>query len=134
MDIQNISKKDREVTISLSADELVKICNTFYQTEERKDDLYHKLYSELMIARDLCQYGHIDNFCLSRIVKNRNSCMDKIKGGVLPQKQAEIFNTYIVWNDMPMAFGNSDWNMIYSMIVGNTNSDKIKEWRNRSYE
>lgn len=97
MDIQNISKKDREVTISLSADELVKICNTFYQTEERKDDLYHKLYSELMIARDLCQYGHIDNFCLSRIVKNRNSCMDKIKGGVvLPQKQAEIFNTYIV--------------------------------------
>lgn len=94
MNIQNISKKDRAVEIKLSADELVKICNIFYQTEGRKkDDLYHKLYSELMIARDLCQYGHIDNFCLSEIVKNRNSC------GVLSQKQAEIFNTYIEGNE-----------------------------------
>lgn len=134
MNIQNISKKDREVTINLSADELVKICNIFYQTEKGEDDLYHKLYSEFMIARDLCQYGHIDNFCLSEIVKNRNSCMSKINGGVLPKKQAEIFNTYIEGNDMPIAFGNSDWNMIYSMIVGNTKSDKIKEWRNRAYE
>ena len=127
MNIQNISKKDREVEIKLSVDELVKICNTFYQTEERKDDLYHKLYSELMIARDLCLYGHIDNFCLSEIVKNRNSCGNGMNGGVLSQKQAEIFNIYIEGNDMPMAFGNSDWNMIYSMIVGNVKSDKIKE-------
>lgn len=46
---------------------------------------------------------------------------------MLPQKQAEAFNTYIEGNDMPMAFGNSDWNMIYSMIVGTTRSDKIEE-------
>lgn len=35
---------------------------------------------------------------------------------------------------MPMSFGNLDWNMIYSMIVGNAKSDKIKEWRSRVYE
>ena len=36
---------------------------------------------------------------------------------------------------MKTAFGNSDWNMIYSMIVGNIESDKIKEWKgSRAYE
>lgn len=51
MDIQNISKKDREVTISLSADELVKICNTFYQTEGRKD-VYRTVYTRLSDIMD----------------------------------------------------------------------------------
>ncbi len=78
MNIQNISKKDSEVTVSLSADELVKICNVLYNTkEDDKNELYYKLYSEMMIARDMCQYGHIDNFCLSRIVSCRG--LDKIK-------------------------------------------------------
>lgn len=55
-------------------------------------------------------------------------------GECCQKKQAEIFNTYIEGNDIQMAFGNSDWNRIYSMIVGNIKSDKIKEWRNRAYE
>lgn len=96
MNIQNISKKDREVTINLSADELVKICNIFYQTEERKDDLYHKLYSELMIARDLCQYGHIDNFCLSEIVKNRNDCEDGMNMRVLSKKNKQKYSMMMI--------------------------------------
>lgn len=78
MNIQNISKKDSEVIVSLSADELVKICNVLYNAkDEDKNALYLKLYSEMMIARDMCQYGHIDDFCLSRIVKCRG--LDKIK-------------------------------------------------------
>ena len=31
-------------------------------------------------------------------------------------------------NDMPIAFGNSDWCNIYSKIVGSSENDKIKEW------
>ena len=100
MNIQSISKKDREVTVTLSADELVKICNLLYSTaDNEKNDLYYKLYSEMMIARDMCQYGHIDNFCLANIVKCRNS------------------------------FGNSDWYEVYSKIVGDSQSEKIKEWK-----
>lgn len=78
MNISSISKKDKEVVVSLSADELVKLCNVLYSTkEEDKNELYHKLYSEMMIARDMCQYGHIDNFCLASIVKCRG--IDKVK-------------------------------------------------------
>lgn len=131
MNIQNISKENKKVIVELSSGELVKLCNTLYKTEENKDDLYYKLYSELMIARDLCQYGHIDNFSLSGIVKARNNCDSGLKG-ILSEEQAEIFNSYIENNDMLTAFGNSDWNKIYSMIVGNVKSDKIKELIERS--
>ena len=31
-------------------------------------------------------------------------------------------------NDMPTAFGNSDWCNVYSKIVGSSENDKIKEW------
>lgn len=78
MNIKKISKEDNEVIVSLSTDELVKICNVLYNAkEDDKNELYYKLYSEMMIARDMCQYGHIDNFCISRIVKCRG--LDKIK-------------------------------------------------------
>ena len=79
MNIQNISKENKEATITLSADELVKICNVLYGTADKeKTDLYYQLYSEMMIARDMCQYGHIDNFCLENIVKCRNSFDKKV--------------------------------------------------------
>ena len=58
MNIQNISKKDREVLVTLSADELVKLCNILHETDNSKDELQQQLHSELIIARDLCQYGH----------------------------------------------------------------------------
>ena len=61
MDILNISKKDKTVNVVLSSDELVKLCNILHSTEDRHaNELFHKLYGEMMIARDLCQYGHID--------------------------------------------------------------------------
>ena len=129
MDIQNISKKDREVTVTLSADELVKICNVLYGTsDENKNNLYYKLYSEMMIARDMCQYGHVDDFCLERIVKCRNN-IDGTFVGSLSEDDAEIFNYYIEKDDMPTAFGNTDWCNIYSKIVGNKRSEKIEEWK-----
>lgn len=72
MDILNISKEKGEATVKLTADELVKLCNALYDIkEEQKDTTYWNLYNELMIACDLCQHGHIDNFCFSQIVKCR---------------------------------------------------------------
>ncbi len=86
MNILNISKNDREVIVRLSADELVKICNVLYGAKDDvKNDLYHQLYSEMMLARDVCQYGHIDNFCLAQIVKERG--MDKVKANIHEEKK-----------------------------------------------
>lgn len=78
MNIQNISKEERQVTVTLNADELVAICNAMYSCKAQKDmqnDLFYRLYSDMMIARDLCQYGHIDQFCLDCI----NDCRGKIQ-------------------------------------------------------
>lgn len=76
MEIMQLSKEKKEATIRLSADELVKLTNVLYHaTEEDKNNLYYQVHSDLLMARDLCQYGHIDKFCLSEI----NKCRDQIK-------------------------------------------------------
>lgn len=88
MDIINISKTKKTATVSLSADELVKLCNVLYHaTDKDKNNLYNQIYSNMMIARDLCQYGHIDDFCLERIVKCRG--IDCIKE-LLEQETTEV--------------------------------------------
>lgn len=135
MDIQSVSKENRECTIKLSADELSLICNSFYYAG--KDcgggNLFHKLYSEMIAANNLCQYGHIDNFALSEIIKHRNETENKITG-ILSEDDKTVFEAYIEKNDMPIAFGNSDWCSVYSKIVGVTESDKIKDWIHRDEE
>lgn len=134
MNILNISKKDTEATVILSSDELVKLCNVLYgANEENKDELYYRLYNELMIARDLSQYGHIDNFCLGNIIKCRNNIGNEIDC-CLSDKDIAVFNSYIESNDMPVAFGNSDWNNVYSKVVGRQQSAKAKEWQDRCRE
>ena len=72
MQILNISQEKKESTIRLSADELVRLCNVLSAQEKYDDNLHYKLYGDLMIARDLCQYGHIDGFCFERITKCRS--------------------------------------------------------------
>jgi hypothetical protein len=73
MNIRKISKKNREVVVVLSSTELVKICNVFYNAQdEDKNELYFKLYGEMMVANNICQYGLIDDFCFSRVVDCRS--------------------------------------------------------------
>ena len=130
MDIQSVSKESRECTIKLSVDELSVICNSFYFAENAGvgGNLFHKLYSEMIAVNNLCQYGHIDNFALSEIIKHRNKTEDKITG-ILSEDDKAVFESYIEMNDMPIAFGNSDWCNVYSKIIGSTTrSDKIKNW------
>ncbi len=132
MDIYNISKEKRECTVRLSTDELVMICNSFYYAENKYENscLFHKLYSEMIIANNLCQYGHIDNFALSGIVKQLNKTENKISE-ILSENDKAVFESYIEMNDMPIAFGNSDWCRIYRKIVGqHDDSEKIREWIN----
>ena len=89
MNIQKISKKKREAIVSLSADELVKICNALYGAEDsHKNELYYRLYSDMTIARDLCQYGHIDDFCLEQIAKAREKAREKAEEKKEHQRQS----------------------------------------------
>ena len=75
MNIENISNEKGDVLVRLSKDDLVGICNALYrQTEEQENIL--QLYSDMMMARDLCQYGHIDDVCLQNVVR----CRSGIKG------------------------------------------------------
>lgn len=126
MNIQTISTEKRKVTVELTADDLVTICNALYaQSDEKKQhETFMQLYSDMMMARDLCQYGHVDNFCLHNIVQ----CRSGFKG-VLSDDDIATFNKYLEDNDLPIAFRNSDFIRIYKRIVGNTqNSDTIKSW------
>lgn len=129
MNIQNISKDKREATIELSADDLVIICNALYSQLDKKksDEKFLQLYSDMMMARDICQYGHVDNFCLHNIVKCRNSVENGLDG-VLSDDDIDTFNSYLEDNDMPTAFGNTDWRSIYNKIVGHRSSEKLKQW------
>lgn len=98
MNIQEISKSNREVTVTLNADELIRICNAMHKADNNdNNELYNKLHSEMILARDLCQYGGIDNFTLSCIVNYRSQYsnieeeIQKIKNR-RDKKQREVEN------------------------------------------
>ena len=77
MTINEISQTKGTVTVTLTADELITLCNIMHNAPETsKNDKYYKLDADLVLARDLCQYGHIDNFSLSRVVDNRAQFSD----------------------------------------------------------
>lgn len=136
MNIQSMSKKERSVTMELSADELVMICNALYgqSKTDKKNEKFLQLYSDMMMARDLCQYGHVDNFCLHRIAICRNG-IGKGLNGVLSDEDIAVLNRYMEDGDLPVAFGNSDFADIYRKIVGQgKESEKIKKWMDGGYE
>lgn len=63
--------------MTLNKDELVLLCNTMYYAEkagvdEVKKELFHKTYADLIIAKDLCLYRHIDDIELNFIMRERN--------------------------------------------------------------
>lgn len=73
MTIKSISKEEGMATITIDANELVKLCNVMYKApEDQKNKLYYKLYAEMIIARDLTQYGHLDSWCIDRVVELRD--------------------------------------------------------------
>ena len=74
MNIQTISTEQRKVTVELTADDLSMICDALCaQSKEKKySDDFMQLYSDIMLVRNLCNCGRIDDFCLRNIVKCRN--------------------------------------------------------------
>ena len=73
MNILSVSKERNEAVIILDSKELVALCNVLYNAtkDDTAREIYYKVYGDLIIARDLSQYGHIDTFTLNSIVKCR---------------------------------------------------------------
>lgn len=65
--------EDRNVNVNLNADELVMLGNILYEYEKQfnpNKTIYHELAAQIIIARDMCQYGHLDSFALKHIMKH----------------------------------------------------------------
>lgn len=94
MDIQTILKENGKAVVELTADDLVIICNVFSAqlVENRHQDAFMQLYGDMVMARDLCQFGHVDNSCLQYIVK----CRDGLKG-LFPEESVQASSD----NDKP---------------------------------
>lgn len=130
MNIQTISKEKKEVMVELTTDDLGIICNALYAQlgEKKHNDTFMQLYSDMMMARNLCRYGHVDDSCLHNIVK----CRSEFRC-VLSKEDIKTFNEYLEDNDLPTAFGNSDFVQIYKRIVGDSqDSDTLKSWMEQS--
>lgn len=131
MNIQSISKENANANVTLSASELVLIYNMFHEqlAKEKSNPKFLELYGDLMLARDLCQYGHVDNFCLGGIVKCRNSIGNGVNG-VLSDEDIDKFNNFL--EDMPTALDNAEWWNLYRRIAGDRGlhrcNDKLKQY------
>lgn len=71
MRINMVDSIKNEVSIVLNSSELVAICNALYRDKELLSQ-YNDMYSDFMMIRDLSQYGRVDNWCLTRMVKKRD--------------------------------------------------------------
>ena len=76
MNIKNITKSTNQVNMTLEKDELVMLCNVMYRAKEAgvdeiKSALFHKLYADLIMVSNLCQYGHVDDFAFNLIMDER---------------------------------------------------------------
>lgn len=77
MTILSVSKEKSEAVVKLNSDELVALCNVLYQATKAENvkSIIYQLYGNMMIARDLSQYGHIDAFCYEKI----GECREKAR-------------------------------------------------------
>ncbi|CUQ07029.1 Uncharacterised protein [Anaerostipes hadrus] len=73
MHIEKI-EHDNCVETKLDAEEVICLCEVLYGAYYDNEDnpVFSKLYSELIIARDICLYGHLDDFAIANVV----SCGD----------------------------------------------------------
>lgn len=71
----------KKVDVTMDSDELVMIQNIMYFYEnhyvddpdcQKPNKRFHELAMQVIIAGNLCQYGHLDNFALDCIIGHQN--------------------------------------------------------------
>lgn len=76
--------KANEVNVTLTADELTMFANLMYYYKKnwnnvkdasKPNERFYGTYAQILTARDLCQYGHLDSFTLDRLLElNLQAC------------------------------------------------------------
>lgn len=118
----------------------------------KTEEELHKIYSEFLAAEKIGMFdpnseiGKIkESYYVERYGCNATWVMqielthaicdlwhkEKDKERILSDTEVKTFERYIENNDMPTAFGNSDWCHIYRKIVGqHDDSEKLKNgWK-----
>lgn len=58
----------QKATVELSVDDLIEICNALYKHEKAKNI---QLSADMLLCKDICKYGKIDNNTLERFASKR---------------------------------------------------------------
>ena len=78
MNLLSVSKAEKKAVLEIASDELVALCNVLYHETKRDDAraIVYQIYDDLIFAKDLSQYGHIDSFSLERIIECRKKIIE----------------------------------------------------------
>lgn len=141
---------DGRADVTLDAGELVLLSNVMHEYEknfkgtENQESNFFSLYSQVVMASNITQYGGLDTFAFGRMLKHRLRCGSKDtvqsyrkimdengmpSDRVLTDEEVDCFNSYL--DDKKdgiksVAYGNSDWNHVYNKITGGRVSERAK--------
>lgn len=125
MHIEELSCRENEkkVVVSLTYNEIRDLANGLYHAvNETKDGKEFKdIADKCSFLFDMIKHGNIQ----SETARKLADCK-------LTDDDIDCFNEYITNNDMPTAFGNSDWCSIYRKIVGDRECEAANIWRHMS--
>lgn len=72
MTILSVNKQNNDAVIKLNSDELVELCNVLHKAKDtNRHAIFYKMYGNMMLARDLSQYGSVDAFSFEKIAQCR---------------------------------------------------------------
>lgn len=110
----------KSITVSFSYDEIRDISNGLFIVASNTKSGYDfsDIYGKVKFLFDMIKHGDIQPETVRRLDKS-----------TLTDEEIDIFNAYIKDNDMPTAFGNSDWCNVYDKIVGDKKSEYAEEQR-----
>lgn len=122
----------QSITLTMNYEEMHSITDGLYQLTKPsvrttlpagKD--YTQIYTQCAIMFDMMKHGNIQPTTL----KTMNQYSPQKDTGftpILTPEEAKTFNAYLKDGDFDTAFKNTDWNHIYSKIVGEENKDRMK--------
>lgn len=87
---------------------------------ELGENAYGYHIGSMVIGMPVSNFESLLNEAAKRLEENLN--------GVLSDDDIDTFNSYLEEDDMPAAFGNTDWISIYNKIVGNRRTEKLEKW------
>lgn len=122
------SIKNGEVEMTLKCGELIDLGNIMYDYEQRcneahaknkLDAQFHEMSAQIVTARDVCQYGHLDSHSLSVVMRHRAEAAKGMSElPVLSDDEKQVLCSYLEGNDFKTACGNSDFRQIMAKILG----------------